>query len=298
MERTTIAVDPHLDLGSTLAPLRHGSIDPTIKITAKEAVRATNTPDGPTTVHLKHAGDLVTATAWGPGAVWALGRAPSWLGHEDAPSDFRPGDPLLGRLHRENPGLRMCRSLAAVELAVPTILEQKVTTKEATRSYAALVHRYGTPAPGPARLKVPPAPETLAELPYFAFHPLGIERRRAEVLRRICSVADRIDAVVERGSADLQRALLSIPGIGPWTTAIVAQAALGDPDAVITGDYHLPNIVGWALAGKPRSTDAEMLSLLAPYRGHRARATRLIVGAGFRAPSFGPKRPLRDIAGL
>jgi 3-methyladenine DNA glycosylase/8-oxoguanine DNA glycosylase len=61
-----------------------------------------------------------------------------------------------------------------------------------------------------------------------------------------------------------------------WTSAEARQRAAGDPDAVSVGDYHLKNAVGWALAGKDRSTDEEMLALLEPFRGHRHRATRLI----------------------
>jgi len=38
-----------------------------------------------------------------------------------------------------------------------------------------------------------------------------------------------------------------------------------------------------------------MLEILEPYRGHRARVIRLIIEAGFAAPRFGPRKPLRQI---
>ena len=41
----------------------------------------------------------------------------------------------------------------------------------------------------------------------------------------------------------------------------------GDPDAVSVGDYHIPNMVAWALAGDARGTDEHMLELLAPFAG-------------------------------
>ena len=90
--------------------------------------------------------------------------------------------------------------------------------------------------------------------------------------------------------------LRAVPGIGPWTAARVAMTALGDADAVAVGDYHLPHIVAWALAGEPRGTDASMLDLLEPYQGHRARVQRLLLAAGIEAPRFGPKMPIRSIA--
>ena len=88
--------------------------------------------------------------------------------------------------------------------------------------------------------------------------------------------------------------LRAIPGIGPWTAAEVGIRAFGDPDAVSVGDFHLPNIVAWALAGEPRGTDERMLELLEPYRGQRGRVLRLLElsggGPGRRAPRLSPQR--------
>ena len=94
-----------------------------------------------------------------------------------------------------------------------------------------------------------------------------------------------------------RRRLEAFPGVGSWTAAKVALVALGDPDAVPVGDYHHPHAVAYALEGVPRSTDERMLQLLEPYRGHRARVIRLIGVAGITAPRYGPKMPLRNIAG-
>ena len=94
------------------------------------------------------------------------------------------------------------------------------------------------------------------------------------------------------------RRLQAIPGVGPWTAAEVAGVALGDPDAVSVGDYHLANTVAWALAGEPRADDERMLELLEPFAGHRGRVVRLLEAAGIGAPRFGPKLPLQPIAGI
>jgi 3-methyladenine DNA glycosylase/8-oxoguanine DNA glycosylase len=86
-----------------------------------------------------------------------------------------------------------------------------------------------------------------------------------------------------------------VPGIGPWTIAEVGRVAYGDPDAVSVGDYHLPNLVAWALAGEPRADDARMLELLEPYRGQRGRVQRLLEASGIRIPRYGPRMTPRDI---
>ena len=77
-----------------------------------------------------------------------------------------------------------------------------------------------------------------------------------------------------------------------------ARAAFGDPDAISVGDYHLPNVVCWALAGEPRGDDARMLELLEPFRGQRARAARLVETSGIGAPRYGPRMTPGNIGRL
>jgi 3-methyladenine DNA glycosylase/8-oxoguanine DNA glycosylase len=186
--------------------------------------------------------------------------------------------------------------MAVFEALVPAVLEQKVTTIEAKAGYRALVDALGEPAPGPARLKLPPSPQVLARTPYWAFHRFGVERRRAVVIIEAARSANRVEEITTMDLPSAYRRLEAFPGVGPWTAAKVALIALGDPDAVPVGDYHLPHTVGYALEGTPRSSDERMLELLDPYRGHRARVIRLLMVSGIGAPRFGPRRPLRNIA--
>jgi 3-methyladenine DNA glycosylase/8-oxoguanine DNA glycosylase len=189
----------------------------------------------------------------------------------------------------------MCRSLAVHECLVATIIEQKVTSREAHRSYGRLVRAEGEDAPGPGGLKLPPSSERLASLPYFRYHPFGIERRRAELVRAVSQRSAGYERLARTEPDKLEPALRSMPGIGPWSVAHVLQAVLGDPDAVIVGDYHMPHIVAWVLAGEPRGDDERMLELLEPFSGQRGRALRLLVTSGMRPPAFGPRRKLRRI---
>jgi 3-methyladenine DNA glycosylase/8-oxoguanine DNA glycosylase len=89
---------------------------------------------------------------------------------------------------------------------------------------------------------------------------------------------------------ELAELLGHVRGIGPWTVASVLGPVRGDDDAVIVGDYHLPNLVAFNLAGEPRADDARMLALLEPFHGARGRVVRLLGLEGRRAPAFGPRR--------
>ena len=92
--------------------------------------------------------------------------------------------------------------------------------------------------------------------------------------------------------------LLLIPGIGLWTAAETLQRAIGHPDAVSVGDYHLPNMVVHVLTGRARGSDEEMLTLLAPWAGQRQRVMRLIELTGNTAPRFGPRFAYTDIRAI
>jgi 3-methyladenine DNA glycosylase/8-oxoguanine DNA glycosylase len=196
----------------------------------------------------------------------------------------------INEMARRMPGLRLGAPGTVFETLSRVIVEQRVTARDAKRSYRRLVLRYGEHAPGPLPLVLPPSPERLYELRYPCYHELGIERRRAETIRRAAYSAARLDETAAMSFEDARRRLRSIPGVGQWTTGYVLRSALGDPDAVILGDFHFPNMVAWALAGEARADDKRMLQLLRPYAGQRGRVMRLLEAAGIRAPKFGPRR--------
>jgi 3-methyladenine DNA glycosylase/8-oxoguanine DNA glycosylase len=184
---------------------------------------------------------------------------------------------------------------------VPTITEQKVTSREAHRAYATLTRRFGEPAPGPmAGLLLPPDQTKLAAAPSYAFHPLGLECKRADTIRLVARSAARLEEANHMSPADAARRLQAVPGVGPWSAAEVALVALGDADAVPLGDYHLPSIVSWALTKDRTGDDDRMLELLAPYAGHRGRVIRLLVAAGHavRPARRAPRAQLRSIAAI
>jgi 3-methyladenine DNA glycosylase/8-oxoguanine DNA glycosylase len=290
----TLHLTRALDLGLTLGVLqRGGRSDPTIRFERDGVWRATRTPEGPATARYRLQGAQVTVAAWGPGGAWALEQAPALLGLLDDDVSFVPHHPLLARLHRRLPGLRLTRTGTVAESLLPIIIEQKVVSLEARRSYLRLLRALAEPAPGPAQLVLPPAPSTLASLPYWAYHRFGIEKRRADTIRRVAASARRLDEAKDLELETAYRRLIAIPGIGPWSAAQAGLVALGDADAVPVGDYNLPHLVSWALEGQARGDDQRMLQLLEPYRGHRARVLRLLVASGLRPPRFAPGLPLR-----
>jgi 3-methyladenine DNA glycosylase/8-oxoguanine DNA glycosylase len=273
-----------IDLVRTLAYARMGLGDPCLRLDGDAVWRATRTPLGLATQRLRPVGrDAVEVEAWGPGSEWLVERAPSLCGVLDRPESFQTDQPLLRHLSRSHPGLRIGRTEAVFETALLVTLEQRVATREAWFSWRLMVRALGEPAPGPLPgLWAPPAAERIAATPYEVFHRFGIERRRADVLKRLAVVARRLEETVGMSLEAAYARLRAVIGVGPWTAARTAMLALGDPDAVFLGDLHIPHMVSSALAGERRGSDERMLELLEPYRGHRARVVRLLMAGGVR----------------
>jgi 3-methyladenine DNA glycosylase/8-oxoguanine DNA glycosylase len=273
------------DLGLTLGVHQRGPRDPAFRVTQDGAVwRTCWTPDGPGTLRLL--GER--AQAWGPGASWLLDGVPALLGADDDPSALVPVHDAVRDAVRRHPGLRIGNTRRVFEALVPAVLEQKVLGVEAHRAWRYLLTRFGEPAPGaPEGMRVPPPPAVWVRIPSWEWHRSGAEAVRARTIMNAARVAARLE---EDASAERLR---SLPGIGVWTAAEIRQRAVGDPDALSVGDYHLPGQVGWALTGA-KTDDAGMLELLAPYAGQRHRVSRLLVLSGARPPRRGPRLAVRD----
>ncbi|HYI45036.1 MAG TPA: DNA-3-methyladenine glycosylase 2 family protein, partial [Actinomycetota bacterium] len=288
-----VPVDGPLHLRHTLSPLRRGRFDPTTRFEGPVFWRALRTPDGSATTRMTPAPGGITVSAWGPGAGWVLEAAPRLTGAADHDWEVVPHHPIVADLQRRMPGIRFPSWPTVIDILVPTVLEQKVVARTARDAYRRLVLRLGERAPGPAKLWLPPDPQDLAGLPYYEFHPYGVEQRRAGIIRFACSRSRRLEETVGMSGEEARKRLEAIPGIGRWTSAEIARIAWGDGDAVSVNDFHLPHTVSWALAGEARGTDERMLQLLEPYVNKRARVVRLIEAAGIAAPKFGPRQAIQ-----
>lgn len=296
MSRRTITLPFAVDLHRSLSALRLGRHDPTIQLMSTAVAVALRTPDGAAALRAEHLGDRIEVESWGDGGEWALEHAPGMLGCLDDRAGFDPVDPVVRRLHREADGLRLPRTGRVLDALIPAVLSQRVTGFEAKRSYRLLVERWGEPAPGLPALQLAPRPDVIAELGYYDLHVIGVEKKRADALKRVCAHATRLEAVGAKAPDQLRTRLEAIAGVGPWTSAEVARVVLGDADAVSVGDFHLKHLVSWALASEPRGTDDRMLQLLEPYRGHRGRVCTLLESSGLTAPKHGPRQRIQPTA--
>jgi AraC family transcriptional regulator of adaptative response / DNA-3-methyladenine glycosylase II len=149
-------------------------------------------------------------------------------------------DPALAPLVAGAPGRRVPASPDAAELAVRAVLGQQVSIAGARTLTARLLRAAGRPLPEPvgSLTHAFPRPEALAGADLTAVGLTGARRRTVHALAEAVSTG----AVVLDPGADREeaaRTLHAVPGIGPWTVALVALRGLADPDVWLPGDLAL-----------------------------------------------------------
>ena len=286
--------DPSLSFGR----FRFGRQDPTFSVSDGVLRLATITPDGPATLSAAASGPT---TFHGPGQVFLAARAIDPRGDSDTfrsleldcpAASSTASYPVVRDLEKRWGHVKIGRTGDVYRAAITSTLGQRITAAEAVRQWRRLCLAYGATIDD---LFTPPDPARLSLLAPYELHRHGIEEARARTIIAIAKIFDRPGPHHIDTDAAMTRLDHEVPRFGPWTRALVRAEALGDPDAVAVGDFHLKNVVSTALARRPRGTDDEMLELLAPYTGQRGRVLLWLSLEGVRAPKFGPRRRNIDI---
>jgi AraC family transcriptional regulator of adaptative response / DNA-3-methyladenine glycosylase II len=164
--------------------------------------------------------------------------------------------PVLARSIERHPGLRVPGAWDGFELVVRAVLGQQVSVARASALVGALVRMAGRPVrPGAKLSHLFPTPRAVAQA---ELERLGLPRSRANALREVaCAIAS--DPQLVAPGTDPRRAvarLRELAGIGAWTAEYVAMRALGDPDALPSGDLGLRRATGGTSAAELERTSS------------------------------------------
>jgi AraC family transcriptional regulator of adaptative response / DNA-3-methyladenine glycosylase II len=154
-------------------------------------------------------------------------------------------DPRLRPLVAGRPGLRVPGAIDGFEIVVRAVIGQQISVVAARTITGRIAERFGQRLPvavGGLRVAFP-RPEAIAAA---AFDGFGMPAARGKTLVAVAqAICDgRLDLSPGVDGDATREALLSIPGIGPWTAAYVAMRALGDPDALPASDLGLRRALG------------------------------------------------------
>jgi AraC family transcriptional regulator of adaptative response / DNA-3-methyladenine glycosylase II len=259
--------------------------------------RVLDLPHGPAVVHLSPAPGAVSgviarlrlAELRDLGA--AVTRCRRMLDLDADPAavdDVLGADPALAPLVATAPGRRVPASPDADELAIRAVLGQQVSVAGARTLTARLVRSAGTPLAEPVGTLTHAFPRAaaLAEADLGSVGLTGTRRRTVTALAAALAGGDiALDPGADREEAG--RALLAVPGIGPWTAALVRLRGLADPDVWLPGDLALRrslDVLG--------SSDADAATRWRPWRSYAVlHLWALTVPSLFTRPTTPPTNP-------
>jgi 3-methyladenine DNA glycosylase/8-oxoguanine DNA glycosylase len=198
-------------------------------------------------------------------------------------NDFLPlalRDPVLAPVVSANPrGLRLLQLLDPFEALLRAILGQQVSVAAASTMTDRLVRLLAVPAPrARAGDIVPllrpryafPRPAAVAELGPAKLRAIGLTRAKAASLHAaaLAVASGEVDfASLRVAPADeVDRRLLALPGVGPWTAAYVRLRSLRDRDAFPAADLGL--IRALAARGVPTFRIVATAESWRPWRGY------------------------------
>lgn len=154
-------------------------------------------------------------------------------------------DPVIGRLQAAAPGLRPPQLHSAYEAAAFCILTGRRSAAQARRMRAELANHAGTV------LDVAGEPVTCLPPPSYLLDPepvAGLDKVRRQRLQSVAQAAldGRLDtaALQAMPPADARTQLEQLPGIGPFSSAIIVVRALGHTDFMTGTITELNNTVG------------------------------------------------------
>ncbi|HXB16687.1 MAG TPA: AlkA N-terminal domain-containing protein [Solirubrobacteraceae bacterium] len=143
-------------------------------------------------------------------------------------------DPDLKEPVARHPGRRVPRTVDGAELAVRVVLGQQISTAAARTHAARIVARWGEPVADPegGLSRLFPAPAVLAGAE------LAMPRARLRTVHSLAGAlaAGRLELAPGSDRAEAVATLAQIPGIGPWSTQVIAMRCLGEPDAFPASD--------------------------------------------------------------
>jgi 3-methyladenine DNA glycosylase/8-oxoguanine DNA glycosylase len=218
------------------------------------------------------AGDATTRTAGAAELELALARMRFALGVDDDLGEFYRRfrrDPLLGPRLRRHPHQRPRRRPWPWEAFAWAVVKQLIESGRAARIQRRMVGRWGPRlGAGSDSLRDVPAPALIAGRAPVELESMGLALKRALALRSVA--ADVVAGRCDLSEPSVDRRLLSVREIGPWTVQCLGLFGRGDPDSLPAGDLiYLKQVGRLAHLGRRATVEEveEFYASYAPFRG-------------------------------
>jgi DNA-3-methyladenine glycosylase II len=214
------------------------------------------------------------------------------LGVDEDYSEFYDafrGDKLLGRAIRGKPWTRPRRQAWPWEALAWAVTKQLIDSPRAAAIQRRIVRKWGPEVRG---LRDVPAAATIAAVAPAELASMDLAPSRSVSLIKVARevAAGRADL----RTANAERRLLAIPGIGTWTVRCLGLFGRGDPDALPSGDLAYLKVIGRLANLGRRAVPEEVEEFFAPYEPFRGLAGTFVLAGYHKLVAKGP--PLRRAA--
>ncbi len=183
-------------------------------------------------------------------------------------------DEIIGPLIRRRPGIRITGAWSPFETAIRIILGQQISVAAATTLSGRVAATFGQPLEGSplGLVRIFPPAAVLADA---SFDDIGVPQKRGDAIRSFAAAVASgvVDLVGYPSLEETVGALEELPGIGPWTSHMMAIRIYGHPDAFPATDAGLRRAVGRRI-GEERPSPATVEFLAERWRPHRAFAAQ------------------------
>jgi AraC family transcriptional regulator of adaptative response / DNA-3-methyladenine glycosylase II len=279
----TLALPENYLASYTLGMLGRDALSLTERVSGSEAVKAVLLPSGPTRLHLAFRGGAVdvavrSASPVSPADVREAHRMVVrmlGLAADPAPFERRVEKDGLARLVAGREGLRITQSPTVFEGLVWSIVGQQVNLAFAYALRRALVETCGLPAG--EGMFAHPSPEAVSAVDYDTLTARQYSRRKAEYVvdtaRAVATGELPVEGFPEEPATLVERRLLAVRGIGPWSANYVMMRACGFADCVPVGDTGLTMALMRFFGMDHRPGPAETIALMEPFAPFRSLAT-------------------------
>ncbi len=157
---------------------------------------------------------------------------------------------------------------------VRSVVYQQLSGRAAATIHGRVLAAFGEPGSGDSGV---PDVAAIAAAPLDALRACGLSRAKTLALHDIAERAldgrlpDR-DALAAMPDANVERALVAVRGVGPWTAHMLMMFTLGRPDVWPVADLGVQEGYRILSDADARPTPAELLALGERYRPYRSAA--------------------------
>lgn len=171
-------------------------------------------------------------------------------------------DPVMRPLARRRPGIRLTGYPDEFEAVAATVVGQQVSLAAARTFMGRLVAAYGTPTAG---LQALPTPRDLATIPGAELQAtVGLTTARTRTLRAVAEKWAGGFTLAHLTADEARRALLEVPGIGPWSAGYLMVRAMQHPDTFVPDDLVARRALGAVTVDRARA----LSTAWAPWRSY------------------------------